>query len=112
MTKSSLPILSQVMKPGSIIMSPSERLAIKSGPRNIAIIAKRSLSAKKGLYAIFFCVEGVAIKVQVKKHHRKVLQRRSTEETEKKSINRNDALPLNLNMSVFYMAMPTLIPPQ
>ena len=36
MTKSSLPILSQVMKPGSIILSPSERLAIKSGPRNTA----------------------------------------------------------------------------
>ena len=47
------------------------------------IIAKRSLSAKKALYAIFFSAEGVAIKVQVKKHHRKVLQRRSTEETKK-----------------------------
>ena len=50
------------------------------------IIAKRSLSTKKVLYAIFFSGEGVAIKVPVKKgqkHHRKVLQRRSTEETEK-----------------------------
>ena len=47
------------------------------------IIAKRSLSAKKVLYAIFFSGEGVAIKVPVKKHHRKILQRRSTEETEK-----------------------------
>ena len=47
------------------------------------IIAKRSLSAKKVLYAIFFSGEGVAIKVQVKKHHRKVLQRHSSEETEK-----------------------------
>ena len=46
------------------------------------IIAKRSLSAKKVLYAIF-SGEGVTIKVWVKKHHRKVLQRRSTEETEK-----------------------------
>ena len=46
------------------------------------IIAKRSLSAKKVLCAIF-SGEGVAIKVQAKKHHRKVLQRRSTEETEK-----------------------------
>ena len=36
MTKSSLPILSQVMKPGSIILSQSERLAIRSGPRNTA----------------------------------------------------------------------------
>ena len=36
MTKSSLPISSQVMKPGSIILSPSERLAIRSGPLNTA----------------------------------------------------------------------------
>ena len=36
-------------------------------------IAKRSLSAKKVLCAIFFSGEGVAIKVLVKKHHRKVL---------------------------------------
>ena len=34
MTTNSLPILSQVMKPASIILSPSERLAIRSGPRN------------------------------------------------------------------------------
>ena len=45
-------------------------------------IAKRSLSAKNVLYAIF-SGEGVAIKVPVKKHHRKVLPRRSNEETEK-----------------------------
>ena len=32
MTKSSLPMSSQVMKPESIILSPSERLAIRSGP--------------------------------------------------------------------------------
>ena len=38
------------------------------------IIAKRSLSAKKVLNAIFFFGKGVAIKVPVKKHHRKVLQ--------------------------------------
>ena len=47
------------------------------------IIAKCPLSAKKVLYAIFFSGEGVAINVPVKKHHRKVLQRHSTEETEK-----------------------------
>ena len=50
------------------------------------IIAKRSLSTKKVLYAIFFSGEGVAIKVPVEKgqkHHRKVLQRCSTEETKK-----------------------------
>ena len=55
--------------------------ATKHGKRQI--IAKRSLSAKKVLYAIFFSGEGVAIKVPVKKHHWKVLQKRSTEETEK-----------------------------
>ena len=37
------------------------------------IIAKCSLSAKKVLYAMFFSSEGVAIKVLVEKHHRKVL---------------------------------------
>ena len=68
MTKSSLPMSSQVMKPGSIILSPSERLAIRSGPLNSKrpIIAKRSLSTKV-LYAIFFSGEGVAIKMPVKK---------------------------------------------
>ena len=48
-----------------------------------AIIAKRSLSEKKFFYAIFFSAEGVAIIVPVKKHPLKVLQRHSTEETEK-----------------------------
>ena len=70
------------------------------------LIAKRSLSAKKVLYEIFFSGEGVAIKVPVKKHHRKVLQRRSTEETEKSIIR------IVLNISIFYTTMPTLIPPQ
>ena len=36
MTKSSLPMSSQVMKPRSIILSPSERLAIRSGILNTA----------------------------------------------------------------------------
>ena len=45
------------------------------------IIAKRSLSAKKVLYAIFFSGKSACEKGQ--KHHMKVLQRRSTEETEK-----------------------------
>ena len=45
------------MKPGSIILSPSERLAIRSGPLNTA----------NAQYAIFFSGEGVAIKVPVKK---------------------------------------------
>ena len=35
-TISSLPMSSQVIKIGSIILSPSESLAIKSGPLNIA----------------------------------------------------------------------------
>ena len=50
------------------------------------IIAKRSLSVKMVFYAIFFSGEGVAIKMlwkKGKKHYRKVLQRHSTEETEK-----------------------------
>ena len=50
------------------------------------IIAKRSLSARKVWYAIFFSGEGVAIKVPMengKKHHRKALQRHSTGEAEK-----------------------------
>ena len=34
--KGSLPISSQVMKPVSIILSPSDRLALRSGPRNTA----------------------------------------------------------------------------
>ena len=45
------------------------------------------------------------------RHHQKVLQRRSTEETEKNII-RNDALSLVLNISVFYMTMPPFISPQ
>ena len=36
MTKSSLPMSSHLMKPGSIILSPSERLGIRSGPLNTA----------------------------------------------------------------------------
>ena len=34
--KKAVPMSSQVMKPGSIILSPSERLAIRSGPLNTA----------------------------------------------------------------------------
>ena len=50
------------------------------------IIAKRSLSARKVWYEIFFSGEGVAIKVPMengKKHHRRALQRHSTGEAEK-----------------------------
>ena len=50
------------------------------------IIAKRSLSAWKVWYAIFFSGEGVAIKVLMensKKHHPKALQRHGTGEAEK-----------------------------
>ena len=77
------------------------------------IIAKRSLSTKKVLYAIFFSGEGVAIKVPVKKG--KSITRKYYKDVvlkKLKSIIRNDALPLVLNMSVFYMTMPQLIPPQ
>ena len=48
------------------------------------IVAKRSLSAKKVLYVIFFSDERVAKKMPVKKHHRKVLQRRSAEKKTEK----------------------------
>ena len=44
------------------------------------------MSARKVWYAIFFCGEGVAIKVLMengKKHHCKALQRHSTGEAEK-----------------------------
>ena len=77
------------------------------------IIAKRSLSTKKVLYAIFFSGEGVAIKVPVKKgksitgkYYKDVVLKKL------KKYYRNDALPLVLNMSVFYLTMPQLIPPQ
>ena len=81
------------------------------------IIAKRSLSARKVWYAIFFSGEGVAIKVPMEngnKNHRKALQRHSTGEAEKYNIRniRNDALSLVLNISVFYMAMSLLLPPK
>ena len=52
----------------------------------LQIIAKRSLSARKVWYAIFFSGEGVAIKVPMengKKHDPKALQRHSTGEAEK-----------------------------
>ena len=77
------------------------------------IISKRSLSARKVWYAIFFSGEGVATKMPVengKKHHRKVLQRHCTEEA--KNIIRNDALSLVSNLFVFYMAMSLLMPPK
>ena len=50
------------------------------------IISKRSSSARKVWYAIFFSGEGVAIKVPMEngnKHHPKALQRHSTGEAEK-----------------------------
>ena len=58
------------MKPGSIYFEPVRKVsnkiwATKHSKRQI--IAKRSLSTKKVLYAIFFSGEGVAIKVPVKK---------------------------------------------
>ena len=65
------------------------------------------LSTKKVLYAVFFTGEGVAIKVLVKsvtgKYYKDVVL--------KKLIKYFRKLPLVLNMSVFYMTMPTCIPP-
>ena len=77
------------------------------------IIAKRSLSTKKVLYAIFFSGEGVAIKVPVKKgksitgkYYKDVVLKKLKKYYQK----RRPAT--GLNMSVFYMTMPQLIPPQ
>ena len=77
------------------------------------IIVKRSLSAGKPRYAIFFSGEGVAIKVSMEngknitvKHYKDILLEKP------KSIIRNDALSLVLNISVFYMAMSLLLPPK
>ena len=77
------------------------------------IIAKRSLSARKAWYAIFFSGEGVTIKVPVekgknitRKYHKDIVL------GSLKHIIRNDALSLVLNISVFYMAMSLLIPPK
>ena len=70
MTKDSLPMALQVMKLWSINLCPSDRLALKfwaTKHRKRPIIAKRSLSAKKVLYAIYFSGEGVAIEVLVEK---------------------------------------------
>ena len=79
------------------------------------IIAKRSLSTKKVLYAIFFSGEGVAIKVPVKKgksitgkYYKDVVLKKLKKYYQK----RCPATGLVLNMSVFYMTMPQLKPPQ
>ena len=77
------------------------------------IIAKRSLSARKFWYAIFFSGEGVAIKVPMKMatnitvmHYKDIVLEKP------KNIFRNDARSLVLNLSVFYMAMSLLLPPK
>ena len=77
------------------------------------IIAKRSLSAGKPRYAIFFSGEGIAIKVPMEngknitvKHYKEIFLEKP------KNIIRNDALSLVLNISVFYMAMSLLLPPK
>ena len=76
------------------------------------IIAKRS-STKKVLYAIFFSGKGVAVKVPVKKgksitgkYYKDVVLKKLKKYYQK----RRPATVLN--MSVFYMTMPQLIPPQ
>ena len=65
MTKSSLPVSSNVMKIESIRKVSNKISATKHSRR--PIIVKRSLSARKVWYAIFFSGEGVAIKVPVEK---------------------------------------------
>ena len=88
-TKSSLPMSSQVMKIGSINFEPVKKFSNKiwaSKHSKRPIIARRSLSARKLWYSIFFSGVGVTIKVPMengKKHHRKALLRHSTGEAEK-----------------------------
>ena len=77
------------------------------------IIAKRSLSTKKVLYAIFFSGEGVAIKVPVKKG--KSITRKYYKDVVLKKLKKyyqKRRPATDLNMSVFYVTMPQLIPPQ
>ena len=72
------------MKIGSIRKVRNKNWATKHSRRTV--IAKRSLSARKVWYALFFSGDGVAIKVLMekgRKHYRKVLQRHSTGEAEK-----------------------------
>ena len=89
--------------------------AIKHSKRRI--IAKRSFSAKKVLYAIFFSSEGVTIKVPVEKG--KSITGKYYKDVVLKKLKkmyffffRNDALSLVLNISIFCMTMSPLIPPQ
>ena len=72
MTKSSLPMSSQVMGDETWVhyFEPVRKVSNKIWATKHSkrpIIAKRSLSTKMVLYAIFFSGEGVAIKVPVKK---------------------------------------------
>ena len=81
-TKSSLPMSSEVMKIGSIILSPSERLTIKSGPLNIVMPSncQTVFKCKEGLVCIFFLwwwSRNKSADGKGQKHHRKVLQRHS-----------------------------------
>ena len=74
------------------------------------IYAKRSLSAKKVLYAIFFSGEGTAIQVPVKRV--KALIENTTKmwylrNWKKKNTIRNGAQSWVSNMSDFYMIMPS-----
>ena len=66
MTKGSLPMSSQVMQAWDYYFEPVRKVSNKiwaTKHSKSPIIAKRSLSAKKALYAIFFSSERVAIKV-------------------------------------------------
>ena len=76
------------------------------------IIAKRSLSARKVWYVIFFSGEGVAIKVPMKNGKNITVKHFKDIVLEKPKNIRNDALSLVLNKSVFYMAMSLLLPPK
>ena len=85
---------SQVMEIGSITLSPEYSRR--------PIIAKRSVSAMKIWYAIFFSGEGVAIKVSMGKGKNITGKYYKDVVLEKSKNFRNDALSLVLNIPVFY----------
>ena len=107
-TKSSLPMSSQVMKINRVYyFEPVRKVSNKIWATNhsrLRIIAKRSLSERKVWYAIFFSGEGVAIKMPVERA-KNITGKYYKHTVLKNPINiiRNDALSLVLNLSVFIL---------
>ena len=103
-------MIKKSLAPHSVRKVSNKIWATKHSRRQI--IAKRSLSARKVWYSIFFSGEGVAIKVPVEKGKNITRKYHKDIVLEKPEHIRNDALSLVLNISVFYMAMSLLIPPK